>query len=344
MPMDFGSALGGAADAGSADIIQRRTNALEYKMKSRLIEDELNSQEQMYDYRKLSPETTKFLGTQAGGDLGNIFEPGKRISGEEASFLNSQAVAQTKARTGRGGPTISGREIKALLPVGSVDSLEDDKQYPMSMASFATNAARMGMGTSDMRNQMASISSFDKSVTDLQNKYDSFSPSNPLAKTIEEKWASITKGWTNSKMSTKAGSLAENGTPDELIAGIYRDADNAEVADMLAQRVSLAIEYARATQGARASDKDFANALLVIPQYSGDVKLRQLRFDALRKMSSNKMSGLAPLAPVTAKALDAAKAKEAESKRPKLSADDFDAWDKEQTRLEAEKKASKGKK
>lgn len=329
MPIDFGSFLGGAADAGSADIVERRTDALQYKMKSRLIEDELNAQERLYDYKKFSPETTALIGTDAGKErgLGNIFGPGQQISSEEGNWYGGLDKARMSASTGRrGSATISGKEIKSLLPAGSVDSLEDNKQYPMAMATFASSAARMGMGTADMRNQLAAIGSFDKSVQDLQNKYDAFSPSNPLLKTIEEKWAAITKGWTTDKSSTKAGSLAENGTPDELIAGIYRNADNAEVADMLAQRVSLAIEYARATQGARASDKDFTNALLVIPAYSGDVKLRNLRFSALRKMSSNKMSGLAPLAPVSSRAIEAANKKAAESKKALLpTIDEIDA-------------------
>lgn len=139
MPFDFGSAIGGAADAGSADIVQRRTHALEYKMKSKLIQDELDAKERLYDYQKLSPDTTKFLGTQAGGDLGSIFQnqpEGYRISNEDGSLLSSQEKARLAASRPRAGANqgLSLTAAKLLsekygIPVDKIMGMKSSEAY-----------------------------------------------------------------------------------------------------------------------------------------------------------------------------------------------------------------------
>lgn len=70
MGLDFGAFGAAAANAASADLVNRQANALELKMRSRLIEQQqqgqLNSEKAMMDYGRFSPEESDQLGAMAG--------------------------------------------------------------------------------------------------------------------------------------------------------------------------------------------------------------------------------------------------------------------------------------
>lgn len=292
MDFNFGSFLGGAADAGKEDLSKRRDYALNLKLQSRLIEQQLEKEKQLEDYKRLSPQGTSYLGSLSGAEGGNIYGPGQRVSAAEGGLLGGLQKAQIGARAKASSrPTIKGAMIMNNLPNGQELGLDPEADYPIAMANFATSATRMGMGTADMRNQLTSISSFEKNVESLKAKYDSFEPGNPLIKTAEEKWASLLKGYspTGNRTAMEASS--------DLKHDVALNADNADIADMLTQRINLAMEYARATNGSRPSDKDFENALKVIPAYSADEKLRNLRFESLSSNATNKREAVYEQAP-----------------------------------------------
>lgn len=104
MNLDLGGFLAGAATAGSRDIEQRRSNALELKMRSRLMEQELAQKQQLFDYEKASPEVTSEVG-EAFNPKGNPFAQGQRASVAELGLLSgiSRARASASARLGTGG-------------------------------------------------------------------------------------------------------------------------------------------------------------------------------------------------------------------------------------------------
>lgn len=295
--MAFGSFLAGVAKAGSEDIEKRRSNALEIKLESEKVRMAAEEAKRKFEYERFGPEASRSLGALGG----YATQAGEQFSTPQAALFAAQGRAQTAAdaKDARGRPTLSGEQIMTMLPDGSSLGLDPLKQYPYSMATFATNATRMGMGTADMKNTLVGIEAFDKGVKGLKAKYDSFAPGNPLINTAQEKWSSLTKGWTLNadKANDEEGSALESGLADKFKQEALASADNAEVGDMLATKISLAMEFARATNGARPSDRDFLNALKVIPDYSSDPKLRELRFSHLAEASDNKREAIFRQAP-----------------------------------------------
>lgn len=315
------SFLQGLAQGASKELSDQEARAFQLKLQSAQIEAQVQAATVQHQRSLASPDVT----AKVFGNAGMTPKPGQQETVPALGLLQSGFNAQQRAR-GSQRPTVKGSFIMDNLPNGKELGLDPNGDYPMAVANFASNVTKIGMGTADMRNQLTGITSFEKNLSALKETYDSFEPSNPSVKLAEEKWAELLRGYSPTGNRTAVEAAAD-------LKDRAMNADNADVANMLAMRINLAMEYARATNGARPSDKDFENALKVVPGYSADSKLRDLRFESLSSNSASRRQAIFEQAPKLKPGDEPKDPKTADKGNPGKPKKSFEQWRAEQEAL-----------
>lgn len=155
----------------SSDLQKRRDSALELKMKSQLIEHQINQTEQMqkalFDYKKLSPELTGLYEKVLGANLAD------RESGEGLAPLLGLMTAQTSADArvkaagmrGSGRDSLSGADANKAL---RAKYFKDDERVTRLSFEAAKNRINAEAGSPTIRNAYGELSAGLKGLRELR--------------------------------------------------------------------------------------------------------------------------------------------------------------------------------